>query len=144
MAVAKVYGQFMIGVNKAEVNFETDTIKVSLHSNLYIPDQDNHNYYDDVTSEISGTGYTTGGAALVNKSVSYDSVTNVCTLDADDPTWSNATLSAVRYAVFYKDSGDPATSPLICYVDFTSDQSVSASNLSIVLPATGLVTYTVA
>ena len=122
-----------------------DSIKVALLTNSYTPDQDAHNYLDDVVAnEVSGTGYTTGGATLANKTNSYNSATNVIVLDADDTTWSSSTITA-RYAVIYDASpATNATKPLIGYVDFGSDQSSSNGNFTITWDATGIVRITVA
>jgi len=143
---SKLYGQFLSQALNKEVDWDTDTIKVALLTNAYTPDQDAHNYFDDVsTYEVSGaTGYTAGGATLANKTNSYNSATNVIVLDADDVTWSSSTITA-RYAVIYDASpATNATKPLIGYVDFGSDQSSSNGNFTITWDATGIVRITVA
>jgi hypothetical protein len=142
---SKLYGQFLSQALNKEIDWDTDTIKVALLTNAYTPDQDAHNYLDDVvTHEVSGTGYTAGGNTLGNKTNSYNSATNVITLDADDTTWSSSTITA-RYAVIYDATpATNATRPLIGYVDFGSDQSSSNGNFTITWDATGIVRITVA
>jgi len=97
---SKLYGQFLSQALNKEIDWDTDTIKVALLTNSYTPDQDAHNYLDDViANEVTGaTGYTAGGNTLANKTNSYNSATNVIVLDADDTTWSSSTITA-RYAV---------------------------------------------
>ena len=142
---SKLYGQFLSQALNKEIDWDTDTIKVALLTNAYTPDQDVHNYLDDViTHEVSGTGYTAGGNTLANKTNNYNGATNVIVLDADDTTWSSSTITA-RYAVIY--DATPATNanrPLIGYVDFGSDQSSSNGNFTITWDATGIVRITVA
>jgi hypothetical protein len=142
---SKLYGNFLAKALNKEVDWDTDTIKVALLTSSYTPNQDTHDYYDDVSSnEVSGTGYTTGGATLASKTVTYDSGTNVIVLDAADVTWSSSTITA-RYAVIYDASpATNATRPLIGYVDFGSDQSSSNGNFTITWDATGIVRITVA
>jgi hypothetical protein len=142
---SKLYGQFLSQALNKEIDWDTDTIKVALLTNSYTPDQDAHNYLDDVVAnEVSGTGYTAGGNTLANKTNSYNSATNVITLDADDTTWSSSTITA-RYAVVYDATpSTDATRPLIGYVDFGSDQSSSNGNFTITWDATGIVRITVA
>jgi hypothetical protein len=142
---SKLYGQFLSQALNKEIDWDTDTIKVALLTNAYTPDQDAHNYLDDViTNEVSGTGYTAGGNTLANKTNTYNSGTNVIVLDADDTTWSSSTITA-RYAVVYDASpATNATRPLIGYVDFGSDQSSSNGNFTITWDATGIVRITVA
>ena len=142
---SKLYGQFLSQALNKEIDWDTDTIKVALLSNAYTPDQDAHNYLDDVVAnEVSGTGYTAGGNTLANKTNAYNSATNVIVLDADDTTWSSSTITA-RYAVIYDATpATNATRPLIGYVDFGSDQSSSNGNFTITWDATGIVRITVA
>lgn len=142
---SKLYGQFLAQALNKEVDWDTDTIKVALLSNSYTPDQDAHNYFDDVVAyEVTGTGYTAGGTTLANKTNTYNSATNTIVLDADDVTWSSSTITA-RYAVVYDASpATNATKPLIGYVDFGSDQSSSNGNFTITWDATGIVRITVA
>lgn len=140
---SKLYGSFLQKALNKEVDWDTDTIKVALTTSSYTPNQDTHDYFNDVTNEVSGTGYTAGGNTLASKTNTYDSGTNVITLDAADTTWSSSTITA-RYAVIYADTGTASTSPLIGYVDFGSDQSSSSGNFTITWDATGIVKITVA
>jgi len=142
---SKLYGQFLQKALNKEVDFDTDTIKVALLTSSYSPNQDTHDYFDDVnTFEVTGTGYSQGGTALASKTSTYDSANNVIILDAADVTWASSTITA-RYAVVYDDT--PATNgtkPLIGYVDFGSDQSSTNGNFTITWDATGIVRITVA
>lgn len=142
---SKLYGQFLSQALNKEIDWDTDTIKVALLTNSYTPDQDAHNYWDDVsTYQVTGTGYTAGGIALTNKTNTYTGASNVIVLDADDVTWSTSTITA-RYAVIYNDSpATNATKNLIGYVDFGSDQSSSNGNFTITWDSTGIVRITVA
>jgi hypothetical protein len=135
-ASAKWYGKALLnqyGATSANrVDWVTDTVKVALCTSSYTPDQDTHQYFSSVTNEVSatGTGYTAGGVALSSKSVNYDGTTNVMSLRAGASTWTSATFTT-RYAVIYKDTGTAATSPLIGYVDFGGDESVSSGTFTI-------------
>ena len=141
---SKLYGNFLLKALNKEVDFDTDTIKVALLSSSYTPDQDAHDYYNDVsTYEVSGTGYTAGGSTLASKTATYDSANNVIVLDAADTTWASSTITA-RYAVIYDSTGTASTSALIGYVDFGSDQSSTNGNFTITWDSTGIVRITVA
>jgi hypothetical protein len=126
-----------------QINFLGGTARAMLCTSAYSPKQDTHRFKSDVSNEITGTGYTPGGTALTTKTAPYDGPTNTLTLDADDPTWAGATLTA-RYLVFYIDTGTASTSPLISYVDFGADVSSSAAAFTYQLPTTGLAQYTAA
>jgi hypothetical protein len=126
----------------AVVDFDTDTIKCSLHTVSYVPAQDTDDFWNDATNEISGTGYSTGGVTLATPDATYDTATNEIRLDAGDAQWTTATFTA-RIAVVYKSTGTAATSPLISWVDFGADVSVTASTFTITWDATGIAKITV-
>lgn len=142
---SKLYGNFLKQALNKEIDWDSDTIKVALLTSSYTPNQDSHDYLDDVSSyEVTGTGYTTGGATLASKTSTYDGTNNVIVLDAADVTWSSSTITA-RYAVIYDDSGaNAASKALIGYVDFGSDQSSTNGNFTITWDSTGIVRITVA
>jgi hypothetical protein len=140
-----MYGNFLLKALNKEVDWDTDTIKVALVSSSYTPNQDTHDYWDDVVAnEVTGTGYTAGGATLGSKTATYDGATNVVILDAADTVWASSTITA-RYAVIYDDAGATnAQKVLVGYVDFGSDQSSTNGNFTVTWDATGIVRITVA
>lgn len=122
------------------VDFDTDTIKVAL-TDGYTPNQDTHEFFDDISGEVTGTGYTAGGETLASKSVTYDTGTNETRLDAADTTWSTSTITA-DHAVIYMDTGSAATSPLLGYVNFDGDQTSSSGDFTITWASTGVLKIT--
>lgn len=113
------------------IDLDTDTIKVMLLSSSHTQNIDTHEYIDDVSAnEVSGTGYSAGGAAIGSKVVSVDDTDDEGVFDGADVTWSSSTITA-RYAAIYKDTGTPGTSPIIAILDFGSDQSSSAGDFTI-------------
>lgn len=140
---SKLYGNFLVKALNKEVDWDTDTIKVALTTSTYTPNQDTHDYFNDVTNEVTGTGYTAGGNTLASKTITYDDANNVIVLDAADTTWASSTITA-RYAIVYASTGTASTSPLIGYVDFGSDQSSTNGNFTITWDSTGIVRVTVA
>lgn len=145
MAVtAKYYGNFFKALANKEIDFNSDTIKCMLTTSSYTPDQDTHDYKDDVTNEVSGTGYTATGATIANCTITYTGATNTLKLDGDDVSWATSTITA-RYAVIYDATpGSDATRPLICYIDFGADVSTTAGTFTITFDAAGIATVTVA
>lgn len=143
MAVtAKGYGQFLkLALSTKPVDLVNNTIKVMLCTSSYTPNQDTHTTKADVTNEVSGTGYTAGGATLSNKTLTYNSTTNTTTFDADDVTWTNSTITA-RYAVIYVDIGSTdSDKPLVGYVDFGEDKSSSNADFTIQWASDGICTF---
>lgn len=135
-------GQFS-GTAARRVDWAADTIKVLLTTSAYTPDQDAHDFVNDITNEVTGTGYTAGGTALANKTVTYDAASNTVRLDADDVSWPTSTVTA-RRAVIYKDTGTASTSPLLGWVDFGGDQATSGATFQITWAATGILNATAA
>lgn len=124
-----------------EIDLDTDTIKVALCTSSYTPSQTTHDYFNDITNEVTGTGYTAGGATLGSKTVNTSSKT--FTFDAADTVWSSSTITA-RYAIIYDSTpGTAATNPLIGYIDFGADVSSTAANFTITWNASGIFTQTV-
>lgn len=143
-ASAKLYGPALKSFVSKEIDWDSDTIKVMLCTSSYTPNQDTHAYKSDITAEVTGTGYTAGGATLTGCTATYNAGTNTLTLDAGDVSWPNSTIVA-RYAVIYDASpASDATRPLIGYVDFDQNISTTAGTFSIVWDAAGIVTLTAA
>ena len=46
---SKLYGNFLAKALNKEVDWDSDTIKVALLTSAYTPNQDTHDYYDDVS-----------------------------------------------------------------------------------------------
>lgn len=125
-----ITGQYS-GTAARRVDWVNDTIKCALCTSTYSPNQDTNTYYSDITNEVaSGGGYTTGGATLGTKTTNYDATTNTLSLRAGATSWTTATFTA-RYAVLYKDTGTASTSPLLGYVNFGGDQTVTSGTFTI-------------
>lgn len=142
---SKVYGNAPKAAFNKEIDWDSDTIKVALLSSAYTPNQDGHDYYDDVVAnEVTGSGYTAGGKALTGKTATYDAATNTVKFDADDVTWAGSTITA-RYAVVYNDSGATAgQKALIAHFDFTTDRASSNGEFVIRWGADGVFSITAA
>lgn len=143
MAVtAKWYGKAFNSAFTKKIDLSADTIKVALCTSAYSVDQDAHDFFDDITNEVSGTGYTAGGATLGSPTLSYTGATNTFALDGADVSWPSSTITA-RYAVIYDATpGTNATRPLLMYLDFGADVSTTAGTLNITWDAAGLCSVT--
>ncbi|MCA1009011.1 hypothetical protein LCL87_25145 [Rhodococcus hoagii] len=141
--IGKFYGGFLLSAVNKEIDLDTDTLKVMLCTSAYTPDQDAHRYKSSVTGEVSGSGYSAGGAALTGVTVTYNAATNTLKLDADDTSWAAATITA-RHAVIYDSTpGSDATRPLIGYITFDQDISSTAAAFQLIWDSAGICTMTV-
>jgi hypothetical protein len=136
-----IYNKYKQGIfdntTNLRVDLDTDTIKVALVTSSYTPNADTHDFFDDVTNEVVGTGYTAGGATLATPTVTLDTANDRVDFDADDTQWTTSTITA-RAAVIYKSTGTASTSPLIAYIDFSTDQISSAGTFLIQWSASGI------
>ena len=124
----------------AVIDWDTDTIKVALATASYTPSASTHDYFNDITNEVSGTNYTAGGDTIDNISVSESGGTT--TVDGDDVAWlqSGTGFSDARYAIIYKSTGTAATSPLVGYIDLSTDKGNVSGDLTIQFNASGIFT----
>ena len=113
----------------ADNDVSDDTFKVALVTSSYTPDKDTHEHFDDVTNEVSGTGYSAGGNTVTG-TLTLDTANDKLTLEFASTSWTSATITA-RGAVYYSSTGTASTSTLIAYNDFGSDVAVTAGTLAL-------------
>lgn len=132
------YGTGIKAIIDGDVDFAADTIKLALTTASYTPNVDTDDFFDDVTNEVSGTGYTAGGATLGSKTVTVDAANDRVELDCADVSWSTATITNARYGVVYKSTGTAGTSQLIGVIDFGANYSSAGGTFLITVNAEGL------
>ena len=106
-----------------------NTLKIALYTSSASLGATSSAY--SATNEVSGTGYTAGGATLSSQAVAYDSTNQVAYFDAADPSWSSATITA-RGAMIYNNTKSNAS---IAILDFGSDYSSSNGTFQVQLPS---------
>lgn len=101
-----------------QLNLLTDTIKVALFTQAYIPNLAVDEFLSDIIAyEAAMTGYTTGGETLVGKTLTLDGAGKL-KFDSEDVSWAITGAGSAQQAVIYKDTGDPSTSPLLILKPF--------------------------
>lgn len=108
-----------------------DTFKLAMYTNSASFDASTTDY--TATNEVSGTGYSAGGAALTNVTPTTSGTTALT--DFADLTFSSSTITA-RGALIYNTTtaGGTGTTDTVVVLDFGSDKSSSAGDFSIVFP----------
>lgn len=128
------------GTANGVIDFDTDDIRTALAtsaSSLTAANAlDTFDFFNDVSNEIAGTGYTAWGYQHATQTVTLDSGTDEVRLDLDDASWTTASFTA-RYAVILKYTGTNTTSPVMGRVDFGGDETVSSGTFTISWDATG-------
>jgi hypothetical protein len=81
------------------------------------------------TNEVTGSGYTAKGNALVNVTPTTGGTTAFT--DFADSTWSTATITA-RGAMIFNDTA--AGDPSVIILDFGGDKTSTAGEFKIVMP----------
>lgn len=125
------YAEAFIQMLDKQIDFVTDDIAATLHTSTYTPNQDTHNFFNDLTNQLStANGYTnedgTGtGKLLAGKGVT--SSTNVVTLDADNVVWTFTGAGNTARILVLSDvtSNVTTTDPLILWVDFGQNETAS-------------------
>lgn len=135
-----VYNSFKRDIQNGSIDLDSDVIKLMLVTSDYAPNQDTHTKRNDVTDEVVGTGYTSGGVALAGKSVDQNNTNNTGVFSADDVVFTSSTITA-RGAVLYKSRGGASSADeLIAYIDFGADISSAAGDFTILFDASGILT----
>lgn len=115
---------------RGDIDFDTNTFKAMLVTSSYTPNKDTHDFRDDITNEVSGTGYTAGGVASA-VTVTKDTANDKVTIQFGSVSWASSTITA-RGCVYYKSRGGASSADeLVAYADFGSDVSSSGGTFSV-------------
>lgn len=102
-----IYGKAKQSLLNGEFNISSDSLKVLLVTDSYVPNQN----VDQFVSNISSSYIKQRTSSLTN-------VTNILgVIDADNASVANYDGSAFKALVIYKDSGTDSTSRLLAYID---------------------------
>jgi hypothetical protein len=113
------------------IDFDTDTFRMSLHTSSYTANKDTHDKFDDVTNEVTGTGYTAGGAVTAVTVSAVDTTNDRVDITFGAVSWPSATITA-RYGVIRKDRGGAdSADELVMVVDFGSDITATGGTFSV-------------
>jgi hypothetical protein len=130
-------------VGSKAINLGSDTLKVALLTSAYTPARDSDDFWGTISgNEVSGPGYTAGGATLAGQSWAIDAANHRYKLTGTNVTWTSSTITA-RFAVLYHSTGVAGTSELIAYFDFGANVVSSGGTFQITWDGTnGILTAT--
>lgn len=117
---------------EAKHDFRSHTFYLALYDNSASFTASTTDY--TTSNEITGTGYSAGGAALTAIAATTSGV--VAFPDFDDLTFSTLTVSDVRGALIYNTTteGGSSTTEALVILDFGRLISKTAANLVITMP----------
>lgn len=103
------------------IDFSVDTLKLILVTSAYTPDAD-HDFANDLTNELSGTGYTGGFNGSGRKTIGSKAFETDTTNNRVEFTWGSVTWTAInagspKYAILVKEITNDAATRLIAYLD---------------------------
>ena len=119
-------------ISRGDVDFDTDSFKMMLVDNTYTPSQAHSKRSDYTADEVSGTGYTAGGATTT---VTVSRSNGVASMTFSNVTWTGAGPGwTARRAVIYKDRGGAASADeVVAVIDFGGDQVTNGTDFVVQL-----------
>lgn len=120
-------------------SLEAETHKALLVEDGYTHNYDTHDFRNDLTNEVSGTGYSTGGTTITTTEVTVGSpAAGTLKYDHDDVSWSNSTIPNAMALVGYFNVGANTTDQLIYLLDFVTAVSTTSGLLTVQIAANGV------
>jgi hypothetical protein len=124
------------------IDFDGDTIYGLLVDATGTAESDatkqGHHFRSDITHEATGTGYSTGGAALASLSLAMSA--HVETFNAATLSWAASTITASGLYL-YKVVGSAGTDILIGYWDFGGSVASSSGTFQVAWNASGILAW---
>jgi hypothetical protein len=125
-----IYNSFWDDAIRGLIDVDGVTVKVMLVTSSYAENKDAHTKRSDVTNEVSGTGYTAGGA-VSSVTVTKDTANDRIDIVLGQVSWPASTITA-RKAVYYVSRGGAASADeLIAVSVFDSDVVSSGGPLTL-------------
>lgn len=125
-----IYNRLLELWARGAVDFDTDAFKVLMTTSAYAENKDTDDFRDDVTNEVTGTGYTAGGNT-VTVTVTLDTANDRVDISLGGTTWPTSTITA-RKAVYYKSRGGASSADeLVAVNDFGADVISSAGTFTL-------------
>jgi len=117
---------------KHDFDTSSDTYKLAMYTSLATLGASTENYA--TTNEVSSSGYTAGGSALVNQGVKVSSA--IAITGFADLSFTGVTLSA-QGALIYNTTtdGGSGTTDAVCVLDFGGVKTATAGTFTIQFPA---------
>lgn len=131
----------VLDTTQLAIDLDLETHKIALFTNSITPNFSTDTAYGVSpydANEVSGTGYSAGGAALTTTAVD-ESPTGTIRWDADNSSWSTSTITNAKGGLIYADA--LAGNNAICLVNFGADYSTVAGTFLITWASGGIFTW---
>lgn len=124
-----IYNSFIDKVARGQIDLDAGlTVKAMLLTASYTPAQA-HDFRDDLTSEVTGTGYSAGGT-VVSVTVTTVGASNLTRLTLGQAIWNAAggALTGRKVAYYVSRGGSASADELICVASETADVTATNAN----------------
>lgn len=128
-AASLVYNSFLDDVFAGAI-VKTDTIKCMLTTSAYTENKDTHTKRSDITNEVTGTGYTAGGAATTF-TVTKDTANDRITITVGAQTYASSTITARKQVCYKSRGGASSADELLLVNDLGSDVVSTAGTFTV-------------
>lgn len=125
-----IYNSAVDDTARNAIDFDTDTFKILLVTSSYTANKDTHTKRSDVTNEVSGTGYTAGGATSAC-TVTKDTANDKVTLSFAAVSWGSSTLTAAGGVIYKSRGGASSADELVAFIDFGGNVSSNGGTFSV-------------
>lgn len=127
----------VLDTTQLALDLDLETHKVALFTNSITPNFTTDTAYGASpydANEVSGTGYTAGGATLTT--TTFTGASGTATFDAADTSWSSSTITNAKGALIYADA--LAGNNAIVLINLGQDYSTSNGTFLIAWSASGI------
>lgn len=129
-AASLIYDSYFTDTFAGNIAVNSDTFKCLLVTSSYTANKGTHNRRDDVTNEVTGTGYTAGGTTCT-VSGAIDTTNHRYDVTITGPSWTTSTITARAMVIYKSRGGASSADELVMYVDFLSDVSSTAATFAV-------------
>lgn len=124
------YNTSLYKMAKGGLDFSTLTFYAMLVTSSYSPNKDTDDFRNDVTNEVTGTGYSSGGAASA-VTVTQDNANDRIDIDFADVSWAGSTLTAAAAVLYVYRGGASSADEVISYIDFGGNVTTSGGTFTL-------------
>lgn len=130
------YATLFRGIANGSVVLGSDLFYMLLVTDAYTVDSENHTHRDDITGELVGSGYDSGGKETA---VTVDSVAGGANITFAQVQWTAVTGSPAGAVIYKRRGGDASADELVAFLDFGGAYPLAGDDLVV-----SAVTFTIA
>lgn len=130
----------ILDTTQLAIDLDLETHKLAMFTNSITPNFSSDTAYAVApynANEVSGTGYTVGGALITSTTIT-ESPTGTAMWDAADTSWTTSTITNARCGLAYADA--LAGNNAIVLINWGADFSTVAGTFLVQWAATGIFT----